>query len=94
MEKMLQDAETILEQSKIFTRLVELELSSDSSIVERYQILQQFSKRWIFDQLVDAMVYALSDQKQYSNTWWWFEAKRLLDTNVGVDNILFALALK
>ena len=65
----------------------------EDHLVEKYHILKQFAERGQSEQLIDAVLYSLSEQEAIEKMTPWFYARKLLRSNVGEDNILFGLAM-
>lgn len=92
--KLLDEQDDLEERVDLFEKLLTMVYDTKQKhIVGKYQIFKQFAQWWWTEQLIDACVYSLSQQKQMDLLWSWLHARQLLRSNVGEDNILFGLSL-
>ncbi len=90
-KQLLENTEQLDDQAPAFLRLLKL-LQIEGSIVEQYKLLQQFAQWGPIEHLIDAVLYTF-EGRQLSYADRWLQARSLLRTNVGEDNVLFNLAL-
>lgn len=91
LARKLLDTEEYVTHAAWFSQLVSYVWHKNASITKVYALLQTMSAVMTAEQVIDAVLYACSEDK-LEYMWVWMKARNMLSSNVNQDTILFHLA--
>lgn len=92
-KKLLETKENLGEMSTSFIQLLDLLMSPTRSVVKTQKLFQELQTDISPEQLIDALLYAAVQSKKYTNLSKLIHTRKMMQSNVNTDNVLFDLII-